>query len=94
MCACCLHITQKQQAKEDNDNEHVITHVDIDVGDILNLTYNLSPHPSFLLERIARVIFGKFAIAIPSLIVVFNVLSHHPSPCEKVGGAFSFGLSL
>jgi hypothetical protein len=63
-------------------------------NEILNLTYNLLPHPSFLLERMGGVFFGKFAIAIPSLIVVLNLLPHLPSPCEKVGGAFSFGLSL
>jgi hypothetical protein len=75
-------------------NEHVITHVDIDASDILNLIYNLLPHPSFLLERMGGVFLGKFVIAIPSLIVVLNLLPHLPSPCEKVGGAFSFGLNL
>ncbi len=33
------------------EDEHVIGHVEIDVGDIFILTYNLFPHPSFLFER-------------------------------------------
>jgi hypothetical protein len=37
---------------------------------------------------------GKFVFAIPSFIVVFKLLPHLPSLCEKVGGAFFFGLNL
>jgi hypothetical protein len=33
------------------EDEHVIGHVEIDVGDIFILTYNLFLHPSSLFER-------------------------------------------
>jgi hypothetical protein len=36
--------------KQNNENEHVIAHVDIDACEILNLTCNLLPHPSFLFK--------------------------------------------
>ncbi len=55
LCAWCLLTTQKQQAKQENENEHVIKHVDINASDILNLTYNVLPHPSFLCRRMGGV---------------------------------------
>jgi hypothetical protein len=38
--------------------------------------------------------FGKFVFAIPLLILVFKLLPHLPLPCEKVGGAFFFGINF
>jgi len=69
-------------------NEHVIRHVDIDASDILNLTYNLLPHPSFLLERMGGVLFEKFVIAKPSLIVVLNLLPTFLPHVKKWVGHF------
>ncbi len=37
--------------EQDNEDEHVIKHVNIDAGDILNLIYNLLPYTSSLFER-------------------------------------------
>jgi len=71
-------------------NEHVVPHVDIDEGEILNFTYyNSLFHPSSQVEKMGQVFFFfvNFLVAIPSLIVVSKLLPHLPSPCEKVGGA-------
>jgi len=54
--------------EQDNEDEHVITHVDIDVGEILNLI--CPTHPLYL--RGSMGFFFKFAI--PSLIVVLKIL--------------------
>jgi len=59
----------------------------------LNLIFNLFAHPSSLFDKMGGVFLGKFAIAIPSLIMVLKNLPHLPSTCE-VGGAFIFGLCL
>ncbi len=80
--------------EQDNENEHVIKHVDIDASDILNLTYNLLPYTFFLFERMGGFFFCQFVIAIPSLIVVLKLLPHLPSPCEKVGVAFFWSKTL
>ncbi len=84
--------------EQENANEDVKPHTHIDGANILNFTYyNILPHPSFCpssqVERMGGglVLFVKFMIAIPSLIMVLKLLPHLLSPCEKVGGAF-FGL--
>jgi hypothetical protein len=67
------------------EDEHVIGHVEIHASDIFILTYNLLPtHP---LKKTPS-FFAKFVFAIPLLILVFKLLPHLPSPCEKVGGTF------
>jgi hypothetical protein len=43
-------------------NEHVVPHVDIDEGEILNLTYyNSLFHPSSQVERMGGVFFCQFS---------------------------------
>jgi hypothetical protein len=76
-------------SEQENANEVVEPHANIDGGDILNIIYyNLLPHPSFQVEKMGGVFFVNFVIIIPSLIVVFKPLLHLPSLCEKVGGEF------
>jgi len=63
----------------------------IDGGDILNFTYyyNLSPHPSFQVEKMGGIFLKvKVVIVISFLNVVLKPLPHLPFPCEKLGGAF------
>ncbi len=76
------------------ENGHVIKHVEIDVNDIFYLNLQFITHPFSLIERMGKFFLGKFVFAIPSFIVVFKLLPHLPSLCEKVGGAFFFGLNL
>jgi hypothetical protein len=42
-------------SKEENTNEDVGPHAQIDGSDILNFFYNLLPHPSFQVERMGGV---------------------------------------
>jgi hypothetical protein len=46
--------------EEENTNQDVELHAQIDGGDILNFFYNLMPHPSFQVERMGRVFFCQF----------------------------------
>jgi hypothetical protein len=76
------------------EDEHILRHVEIDVGDIFILIYNLLPtHPLYLKGWVGFV-FDKFVFVIPLFILVFKFLPHLPFPCEKVGGAFFWGLNL
>ncbi len=43
--------------EEENTNEDVEPHVQIDGSDILNLFYNLLPHPSSQMERMGAIFF-------------------------------------
>jgi hypothetical protein len=43
--------------EEENKNEDVELHAQIDGSDILNFLYNLLPHPSFQVERMGEVFF-------------------------------------
>ncbi len=58
------NVTLYLMQKQNNEHEHVIKHVDMDACDILNLIYNLLPYPSFLLEKMVGLFFGKFAIVL------------------------------
>ncbi len=81
-------------SKQDNEDEHVTTHADIDTSDILNLIYyNVLAHPSSQVKRMREVFFVNFVISTSSLIIIFRPLPHLPSPCEKVHGAF-FGVRI
>ncbi len=78
------------EAKED---EHIIGHVEIDAGYIFILIYNLLPtHPLYLRGWVGFV-FGNFLFVIPLLNLVLKILPHLSFPCEKVGGAFFWGLN-
>ncbi len=46
--------------EEENTNEDVEPHAQIDGGDILNFFYNLLPHPSFQVERMGGVFYCQF----------------------------------
>jgi len=46
--------------KEENTNEDVETHDQIDGSDILNLFYNLLPNPSSQVERMGGIFFCQF----------------------------------
>ncbi len=48
--------------KEENTNEDVEPHAQIDGGDILNFLYNLLPHPSSQVERMGGVFFSFFLL--------------------------------
>jgi hypothetical protein len=74
--------------RKPGEDEHVIGHVEIDVGDIFILICNLLPTHPLYLRRWVGFFFGKFVFAIPLLIMVIKLLPHLPFPCEKVGGAF------
>jgi hypothetical protein len=78
--------------EEENTNEDVEPHAQIDGGDILNFLYNLLPHPSSQVERMGRVFFFIFFVAIPSLFLLLK--PHLLSPCERVGWGIFFGESL
>jgi hypothetical protein len=68
-------------------------HVEIDGNDISNfISHNYLPHPSFQVERMGEIFFVKIFVTIPSFIVALKPLIHLFFPCEKVGGAFFFGL--
>jgi len=55
--------------EEENTNEDIELHAQIDGGDILNFFYNLLPHPFFQAEKMGGVFFVKFFFAIPLLIL-------------------------
>jgi len=46
--------------EEENANEDVEPHAQIDGGGILNLFYNLLPHPSSQVERMGGIFFVNF----------------------------------
>jgi hypothetical protein len=58
--------------EEENTNQDVELHAQIDGGDILNFFYNLLPHPSSQVERMGGVFFVNFFVAIPLLILLFK----------------------
>jgi hypothetical protein len=54
-------VTPLSMSKQDNEDEHVIVHVDINTSDILNLIYyNALPHPSSQVKRMKEVFFCQF----------------------------------
>jgi len=77
--------------EEENTNEDVEFHAQIDGGDILNFFYNLLPYPSSQAERMGEVFFFvNFFVTIPSLILRFKP---HLCPAfllhvRNLGGAF------
>jgi hypothetical protein len=52
-------------APEPKEDEHVIRHVEIDVGDIFILTYNLLPAHPLYLKGCVGFFLRKFVFAIP-----------------------------
>jgi hypothetical protein len=58
-----LYLVQTQN----NKNEHVIKHVDMNACDILNLFYNLLPYPSFILERMVGLFFWQICNCVMTL---------------------------
>jgi hypothetical protein len=68
-------------ALEPKEDEHVIGHVEIHVGDIFILTYNPLPINPLYLRGWVGFFFGKFVFAIPLIILVFKLLPYLPFPC-------------
>jgi hypothetical protein len=76
--------------EEENTNEDVELHAQIDGDDILNFLYNLLPHASCQVERMGRVFLVNIFVGIPSLILLLkpHPCPHLPFPHERVGGTF------
>jgi hypothetical protein len=81
-------IVEQENVEELEEDKHILGHVEIDVGDIFVLTYNLLPTHPLCLRGWVGFVFGKFVFVIPLLILVLELLPHLPFPCEKVGEDF------
>jgi hypothetical protein len=76
--------------EEENTNEDVEPHAQINGNDNLNFLYNSLPHPSFQMDGWG--FFCQFFYC--NTLVNYDLKPHVPSPCEKMGGALFFGESL